>query len=622
MRFPPRFLDELRDRAALGDLVGRKVKLVRAGRELKGLCPFHNERTPSFHIVEDKGFYHCFGCGAHGDAIDWLMEAEGASFPEAVERLAELTGLPLPKPDPETERRSAERADLHAVLDLAARWFARQLGGEAGKAARDYLKGRGVDTATVRSFRLGYAPGGDGAALRAFLAGEDIDEAALIATGLFRRDAEGNRLYPVFRDRIIFPIADRKDRIIGFGGRAMDPEAKAKYLNSPEGPLFDKGRSLYNIGPARRAAREGATVLLVEGYLDVIALHQAGFAAAVAPLGTALTEDQMRELWRIAPEPVLCFDGDKAGLRAAERAIERALPLLMPGQSLRFATLPDGSDPDDLIRREGRAAMARVIDAAEPLADRLWHMTIAGADLGTPERRAAAEKLLRGRIDMIQDERVRRFYHRDAGERLFQAFRPARQTNRARPGPERTYGRVGTESPSPALKASRLAGIEGGNDRIFYERALCLYLLNHPVLAEERLEEVAAPRFADERLDKLRQEILVTLSSGQSLDRTALRNHLMACGLSEDIERLETTPSVRPLRSAWPEATANEAGIGFLQVLARLRRLMIEEEIDGLARSYGETGDDGALRRLIELKKLLQTGEGNEAEIEGSMFRS
>lgn len=620
MRFSPRFLDEIRDRASLGDLVGRKVKLARAGRELKGLCPFHTEKTPSFHVVEDKGFYHCFGCGAHGDALGWLMEAEGLSFPEAVEQLASLAGVPLPTPDPEERRRAEEAADLHDVLESATRFFSRQLGGAAGREARDYLKARGLDQETISHFRLGFAPE-EGDALRQALVAEGIAESALIEAGLIKKPEEGGRPFAYFRNRIIFPIGDRRGRIIAFGGRALDQETRAKYLNSPETALFHKGRTLYNLAGARKAAQDSGLVIAVEGYIDVIALRQAGMPYAVAPLGTALTEEQLAELWKMAPEPVLCFDGDKAGLRAAERAIERALPMLAPGHSLRFALLPEGADPDDLVRREGRTAMERIIAAAEPLADRLWAMTGADRDVSTPERRAGFEKDLRDRINLIRDEKVKGFYHRDAGDRLYRAF-AAKGRGKARGKRPDSRMRLGGEPASVGLKSSRIGRNTDNNGRRLYEQLLCLYALNHPELGERHLEELAAVRFADSELDKLRQELLVTLSSGKGLDRSALKNHLIQSGFKDSVARLESSPLLRPAWSAWPQATASEAGIGLEHVLARLRRLAMEDEIADLERAYRETGSDDLLMRLIQLKRDHHRSEGNEAEVEGYVFRS
>ncbi len=328
MAFPPRFLDELRQRVSLAEIVGRRVKLVRRGREYIGLCPFHKEKTPSFSVVEDKGFYHCFGCGAHGDVIGFVMQTENLSFPEAVEQLARQAGLDVPQESREERERAARQATLQGAVDAACVYFEQMLYGPDGRAARAYLERRGLDEATIRRFRLGYAPDGRDHLKRALA--KEFPEPLLIEAGLLRKPEGGGETYDYFRDRVIFPIGDRRGRIIAFGGRVMG-DGQPKYLNSPDTPLFQKGRVLYGWALARAAAAKEPSAIVVEGYMDVIALHRAGFATAVAPLGTALTEAQIEELWRLAPEPILCFDGDAAGQRAASRALARALPILKPG---------------------------------------------------------------------------------------------------------------------------------------------------------------------------------------------------------------------------------------------------------------------------------------------------
>src|SRR3954452_2306850 len=353
MAFPPGFLDELRARISLAGLVGRRVRLTRKGREHAGLCPFHNEKTQSFYVVEDKGFFHCFGCGAHGDAIGYLMRADNLDFIEAIERLAGEAGLQVPQSTPQERERAQRQKTLLEALAAAAGFYENQLWAPAGARAREYLTGRGLDEETIRRFRLGWA-GDDRQALRRALSGE-YPEPLLLEGGLLRQSETGGNPYDYFRGRVIFPIGDRAGRVIAFGGRTLGDD-QPKYLNSPDTPLFEKGRVLYGWAAARaHVAREaeGSAIIVVEGYMDVIALHRAGFGGAVAPLGTALTETQLHELWRLAPEPGLCFDGDAAGQRAALRAPARPLPLLQPGRSLRFAALPAGEDPDSLIRGGG-----------------------------------------------------------------------------------------------------------------------------------------------------------------------------------------------------------------------------------------------------------------------------
>src|SRR5579885_3379945 len=418
MSFPPRFLDELRARVSLAEIIGRRVKLVRRGREFIGLCPFHNEKTPSFSVVEDKGFYHCFGCGAHGDVISYVMQSEGQGFLDAVEELARRAGLEVPKPTPEERDRAVRIVGLQDAAEAACGVVEASLRGAEGQAARQYLAQRGLDEPTIRRFRLGFAPDRRDALKRALAT--QCPEPLLLEAGLLRRPEGGGESYDYFRGRITFPIGDRHGRVIAFGGRVMG-EGQPKYLNSPDTPLFEKGRVLYGWAEARAAAAREPSAIVVEGYMDVIALHQAGFATAVAPLGTALTETQLEELWRLAPEPILCFDGDAAGQRAAGRALERALPLLAPGRSLRFATLPEGEDPDTLVLRRGAAAMREVLDRARPLADVLWSLETAH-NLDTPERRAALEKRLDRRVRLIADRSVQAHYRQFFRDRVAAAF--------------------------------------------------------------------------------------------------------------------------------------------------------------------------------------------------------
>ena len=416
MTFPPQFLDEIRARIPLEGVIGKRVRLLRRGRELLGLCPFHKEKTPSFTVNEDKGFFHCFGCGAHGDVIGFVMRDEGLSFPEAVERLAGDAGLSMPARDPRAEARERERHSLYGVVEAAAAWFEAELAGPRGVAARRYLDIRGVDEEARAHFRLGYAPDSR-TALRTKLERDGVTEAMMLDAGLVIAPEENRTPYDRFRGRVIFPICDRRGRVVAFGGRALG-DGQPKYLNSPETPLFAKGSLLYGQHLAAPAAHKAGRVIAVEGYMDVIALHQAGIAWAVAPLGTALTEQQLELLWRLAEEPVLCFDGDEAGARAAARAVERALPQLNAKRSLRFATLPSGQDPDTMVRDRGRQAMAEIVDAAIPLSDQLWRMALAGRALDTPEARARVNKLLQDQIARIPDRDLGFRYREDFRQRL------------------------------------------------------------------------------------------------------------------------------------------------------------------------------------------------------------
>ena len=426
MRFTPQFLDELKARLPVSEVVGRRVRLMRSGREFKGLSPFNKEKTPSFFVNDQKQAWFDFSSGKNGSIFDFVMESEGVTFPEAVERLAQMAGVPLPVVSREDEQRDARRKTLHDVMELAAKFFEATLASRAGAKARGYLADRGLDPATQLKFRLGYAPA-ERFALKEHLGSHGIPVEDMVEAGLLIAGDDIPLPYDRFRDRVMFPIGDLRGRVIAFGGRALEKDAQAKYLNSPETPLFHKGATLYNIATARQAAHDGAAraVIAVEGYVDVIAMVTAGFAATVAPLGTALTEDQLALLWKMADEPVLCFDGDNAGLRAAFRAVELAMPRLKPGKSLKFALLPQGQDPDDLVRSAGREAVADVIGAARPLADMLWARETEGHPFDTPERRAALEARINEVTAGIGDDAVRKYYRQDFNARLAQFFAPA-----------------------------------------------------------------------------------------------------------------------------------------------------------------------------------------------------
>ncbi|MGB5902879.1 MAG: DNA primase, partial [Xanthobacteraceae bacterium] len=363
MRFTPQFLEELRARLPVSEVVGKRVKLKKAGREWKGLSPFQQEKTPSFTVNDQKQFYHDFSTGKHGNIFDFVMETEGVPFVEAVERLAQMAGLPIPAATPDAARHEQRRKSLYDVMELAAKFFTESLAARGGAKARGYLADRGLTPQTQLQFRLGYAPG-ERFALKEYLGAQGVPVGDMVEAGLLIGGEDIPVPYDRFRDRVMFPITDLRGRIIAFGGRALEKDVPAKYLNSPETPLFHKGSNLYNGAAARKAAHDGAPVVVVEGYVDVIAMVGAGFPAAVAPLGTALTEDQLGLLWKMVDEPILCFDGDRAGQKAAWRAADLALPHLEPGKSLRFATLPEGQDPDDLARSGGRGAVEEVIGAA------------------------------------------------------------------------------------------------------------------------------------------------------------------------------------------------------------------------------------------------------------------
>jgi len=605
MAFPPRFLDELRQRISLAEIVGRRVKLIRRGREFIGLCPFHKEKTPSFSAVEDKGFFHCFGCGAHGDVIGFVMQTESLSFPEAVEQLARLAGLEVPQDSPEERRRAERQATLHGAIDAACAFFERMLHGREGQAARAYLQGRGLDDGTIRRFRLGYAPDGRDHLKRSLAAA--FPEALLVEAGLLRKPEGGGETYDYFRDRVIFPIGDRRGRLIAFGGRVMG-DGQPKYLNSPETPLFQKGRVLYGWALARAALSDAsrgqsetspadvsrgsgeamsggrADVIAVEGYMDVIALHRAGFARAVAPLGTALTEDQVEELWRLAPEPILCFDGDTAGQRAAGRALQRALPILKPGLSLRFASLPAGEDPDSLIRHHGEAAMVEILERARPLAEILWRFETA-KPVDTPERRAALEKRLEQQVRLIAERSVQEHYRSFFREKLAEIFNARRGPMGGRLGyapamESRRFGRP--RNPGFAASVALREGAPARDPALLIRRreevAIAL-ILNHPFLLNEMDEELAALTLRSADLDRLSRAILKAHAQQPDLDAEALKSHLRANGFAEIVERILSPAVLVHAKFARAEADIETARSGWRHMKSQFQQRLSQTEI-------------------------------------------
>jgi DNA primase len=414
----PAFLDELRARTSLSALIGRSLKLTRAGREWKACCPFHNEKTASFYVNDDKCFYHCFGCTAHGDAIRWLTDGRGLPFMDAVKELAEAAGMEVPAADPQAQQKAEKAAGLHEVMEAAQRWFEDQLNGVDGSEARAYLDTRRITDETRRRFGFGYAPDSRGK-LRTALKGFGNEK--LVEAGLLILPEGDREPYDRFRGRLMFPIRDRRGRVIAFSGRILGP-GEPKYLNSPDTPLFDKGRTLFNLDKAASASRDAKRIIVVEGQMDVIALDQAGFPEAVAPLGTALTETQLSLLWRLSPAPLLCFDGDAAGLKAAVRAAKRALPEVDSEHTLSFVSLPPGKDPDDVIREIGKAALAGFLARAEPLAERLWLAERDEGPLGTPEARAGLKQRLLDLAATIKNPHVRDQYRQDFTDRFWNAF--------------------------------------------------------------------------------------------------------------------------------------------------------------------------------------------------------
>ncbi|MCT4553086.1 MAG: DNA primase [Pelagimonas sp.] len=426
MSLPPGFLDELRTRTSLSQVVGRKVmwdnrKSNQGKGDMWSPCPFHHEKTASFHVDDRKGYYYCFGCHAKGDAISFVRETENVSFMEAIEILAQEAGMEVPKRDPKAQEKADRRTQLTEVMELAVKFYKDQLKPASGRAAREYLAGRGLDQDALDRWDLGYAPAG-WENLREWLVNKNVPMDLMLAAGLVRKSDKGRAPYDVFRDRIMFPIRDARGRAIAFGGRAMDPNDNAKYLNSPETELFDKSRNLYNIRNARAAAGKGKPLIVAEGYMDVIALSEAGFEAAVAPLGTAVTEHQLQLLWRCSPYPIFMLDGDKAGIRAQDRVIDLALPGIQSGQSVGFVRLDEGQDPDDMLRAGRKAELEERIEEPRPLHIALWHRELNAAPTRTPEQRADLDKRLLAAAGKIPDERVKRNYFEEFKQLKRQQF--------------------------------------------------------------------------------------------------------------------------------------------------------------------------------------------------------
>ena len=602
MALPAGFLDELRARTPIGGLIGRRVKLTRSGRNWKGCCPFHGEKSPSFHVYEDH--FHCFGCGVHGDAISFVMQSQGASFPEAVAQLAAEAGMDVPKPTPQAAEAERRRLDLHGVLEAATAFYQRRLALPEGARARAYLLGRGLTEETIGRFGLGWSGDGRGG-LVAELARAEVSPALLLEVGLLRpteTDAPGGEL---FYNRVMFPIRDRRGRVISFGGRILG-DGQPKYVNGPETPLYSKRRTLFASDFAREAARNGAPVVVVEGYMDVIALHQAGFGAAVAPLGTALTEDQLEELWRLSPAPILCFDGDKAGGRAAARAAELALPLLTPERTLRLATLPASDDPDTLVRRGGPDAFQAVLNSARPLSDVLFDLLGEGVQASSPEQRAGFRQRLEAAAARIGDKGLASEYRRALMDRFY-ASRPRAAPfvrGRAANGraPSRPPPAFHRQTPGPEAAAAERA------------RILVAILLRHPVLlpdVEEALGGLDLPPVPD----RLRAAILQWSIDAQVLDSASLMAHLSQLGLADPVSETLAEDRFKLPACALPGAMPAEAEAGWWHIFGLMNRNRLEDEVAAARREFETDATHAKQNRLTALRAALNAlheGDGGD----------
>jgi DNA primase len=638
MKFSPTFLDEIRARVAISSVVGRKVSWDRrktnpSRGDWWACCPFHNEKTPSFHVEDRKGRYHCFGCKASGDIFTFLVEKDGLSFPEAVARLAHEAGLPMPHFSEEDERREKLRATLYDVMELAAKFFEETLQSAKGARARGYLADRGLSAEIQQEFRLGYGPD-DRSALRSFLATKDITVEQMAEAGLVYSGDDIPVAYDRFRDRIMFPIKDARGAVIAFGGRALAKDAQAKYLNSPETPLFHKGRILYNLDKARGPAHDAQQIIAVEGYMDTIAMHRAGLPQTVAPLGTALTAEQLTLLWRIAPEPTLCFDGDEAGLKAAWRALDLALPMLRPGHSLKFALLPEGQDPDDLLRQDGAEAVKSVIASARPLADLLWSREVGEARTDTPDGRAMLEVRLSGLIGEIGDATVRKYYAEDFRRRMGEHLQPGRAVDlsRRKAVARRPRALVSTRRgprarpeaydfplpPSEGLRASALVGGTSRREQERRERLILLGAINHPELLHDFLAELVDIEFTSRELDSLRRQLIDTAALGEGLDGAALRNHLNERGFGPLLASLESQAFRLNEWFLSSGAASVDARMGLQQMIALHRKsVTLDRELKAAEAQFAADPTEESLAALNHIRDELASHTGHEAQIEG-----
>lgn len=605
MSLTPQFLDELRSRTSLSTVIGRTVKLQRAGREWKAPCPFHKEKTPSFYVNDEKCFYHCFGCGVHGDAIRWLTDARGLPFMDAVKELADAAGMEVPAADPRAQEKAERATGLYDVMEAAQHWFEDQLGGLEGAEARAYLEKRGISEATRRRFGFGFAPDSRGK-LRVAL--RDFGNDRLVEAGLLVMPEGEREPYDRFRGRLMFPIRDRRGRVVAFSARILGA-GEPKYLNSPDTPLFDKGRTLFNIDKAAAASREAKRVIVVEGQMDVIALDQAGLGEAVAPLGTAVTEAQLGLLWRLSPTPIFCFDGDPAGQKASVRALVRALPHVGPGRSLSFATLPAGQDPDDLIRAEGREGMEALLQAPEALVDRLWNHELGAEPLSTPEQRAGLRQRLSDHIAGIQDPHVREQYRSELLGR-FNALTapPPRPPWKSRPAGSASFRGGGKFVPlrpvSDQAKALASAGISPRT-----ARSVLHGLLRFPGLVAGHSEAIAALSIPDKMAARLRDALLEGAMAHGELDQEQVHTILAEAGVAPLAERLRLERGLAfsfNRRDADPERASRDLVL-VIDTLAAQPGL--HAALDAATARLKEDGDEAAFQEQQRLRAARDEAE-------------
>ncbi|MFZ7093225.1 DNA primase [Primorskyibacter sp. 2E233] len=614
MSLPPGFLDELRTRTSMAQVAGRKVmwdnrKSNQGKGDLWAPCPFHQEKSASFHVDDRKGYYYCFGCQAKGDAISFVRETENVGFMEAIEILAQEAGMEVPKQDPKAQEKADRRTLLVEVMEQAVQFFRLQLKRGGAEAARAYLQKRGLDEGALERFEIGFAPPG-WENLREHLKGKGVPIDLMLGAGLVKASDKGREPYDVFRDRIMFPIRDARGRAIAFGGRAMDPNDNAKYLNSPETALFDKSRNLYNLRPAREASGKGQPLVVAEGYMDVIALSEAGFGASVAPLGTAVTEPQLQLMWRLSDEPIIALDGDKAGLRAAYRVIDLALPLLEAGKGLRFAIMPEGQDPDDLLRKKGPDAVRAVLEAAMPMVGLLWRQETEGRVFDSPERKAALDKELRARIAKIQDPSLRHHYGQEIKELRYELFRTKRSGNQG----QGTWKKRDWRAPPPASPGAKssLLVLGGESAEMQMREAVVLgAILSAPEIAAEFDTRLEAMPCSDGQIALLRDVILRSIGAEDQMRANAEE----AIGA----EALETLLSARHLQVVPCIRRPGDAELSRMTVAEELAKLDAHQgwqaELSEAEEDLEELADEAVTWRLAQAAQArAQAGRVNEED--------
>ena len=611
MAFSPRFLDELRERVSLAEIVGRRVKLIRRGREFVGLCPFHNEKTPSFNVVEDKGFFHCFGCGAHGDAIGFLMQTESVSFREAVEELARRAGLEVPIETPEERQRQQQAATLYDVCEAACVFFQQQLRTSAGKSGLEYLLRRGLEEGAIAKYRLGWAPDTRDFLKRALKS--HFPEELLIAAGLLRRSERGET-YDFFRGRVVFPIANRSGKIIGFGARTLGDD-QPKYLNSPDTPIFDKGQTLYGLHWAREAAKSEWPPVIVEGYTDAISMQVAGFSRAVAPLGTALTEYQLLELWKLAPEPVICFDGDAAGQRAANRALDRALPLLKPDVTLRFVILPEKEDPDLYVKSKGVDTMRGDIRSAIPISEFLWLQATEGKSpsfFNTPEKIIKLESRIKGRIEKIADQTIKRNYQRFLYDKIWNLRDHQRQAKfRKKAGAKL--------SETVLLRGVNFSAVGQESQRRNIQLMLIAMAVYQPEVAVAKVESLSSFEFADRDLYAIWQVVLEEIWGKAKADAEILRTAIFdRIGVS--LERVLRSDFVTPLQQALHGDDIELTRAVWDAVVARSRLPGLKEDLEEAVRRWMHSGASDDKERVAIFQKIVADLETEEQYVQSVWY--